>query len=282
MAISAALGERRDVQLPQGTVAYRERGSGPPLVLVHGIFVNGALWRRVVSLLAEDFRCVIPDLPLGAHAAPMPADADLSPPALARLVADFLAALELDEVTLVGNDTGGAFCQLLAADHRERLGRLVLTNCDAFDRFPPPALRPLQWGARAPGGVLGLAQLLRLGPARRAFMATVAHRAPEPAVLESFFRPLLEDAGVRRDIAKVLVAISNRYTLRAATSFSAFDRPVLVAWGEEDLFFPLRYAERLAAAFPDARLERIPGSRTFVPEDRPDALAELVRDFARG
>ncbi|MDP8943969.1 MAG: alpha/beta hydrolase [Actinomycetota bacterium] len=281
MAISTALGERRDVQLPDGTIAYRERGSGPPLVFVHGVFVNGDLWRRLVPLLADEFRCVVPDMPLGAHAAPMRADADLSPPALARLVADFLAALDLREVTLVGNDTGGAFCQLVVADHPERIGRLVLTNCDAFERLPPPLLRPLWWGARIPGALLGIGQVLRLRPARRAFMATVAHRAPEGTILDSFFRPLLEDPGVRRDIAKVLRGISNRYTLRAAASFPAFDRPVLIAWGEQDVFFPLRYAERLAEAFPDARLERIPGSRTFVPEDHPEALAKLIAGFVR-
>src|SRR3954454_18378020 len=125
MSISEALGEQHEVNLPQGTIRYRDRGQGPPIVFVHGALVNGDLWRKVVPELAKDFRCVTPDLPLGSHEIPMPANADLSPPAVAKLIADFLAALDLTDVTLVGNDTGGAMCQLVVTSHPERIGRLV-------------------------------------------------------------------------------------------------------------------------------------------------------------
>ena len=147
-----------EIRLPQGTVRYREAGSGRPIVFVHGLLVNGALWRKVTPGLESDYRCIVPDLPLGSHRIPMDEDADLSPPGVARLISDFLAALDLDGVILVGNDTGGAICQLVAAHHPERLGGLVLTPCDAYENFLPPAFRPLQYAARVPGLITALIQ----------------------------------------------------------------------------------------------------------------------------
>src|SRR5688500_12396538 len=145
MAISEALGKRKEVLLRQGPIRYCERGSGEPIVFVHPMVLNGDLWRKVVPLLAGEFRCITPDWPLGGHDAPMTPAADLSPPGIAAIVADFLEELDLDGVTLVGNDTGGAIAQLVATRHPERLGRLALVTCDAFDNFPPPAAKPLVW-----------------------------------------------------------------------------------------------------------------------------------------
>ncbi len=130
-----------EIQLSQGTVRYRDEGAGPPVLFVHGVLVDGRAWDRVVPRLTDRARCIVPDLPLGAHQVPMPADADLSPLGLARLIVELIERLELDDVTLVGNDTGGALCQLVAAHHPQRLGRLVLTNCDSFEHFPPKQFR---------------------------------------------------------------------------------------------------------------------------------------------
>src|SRR2546428_6959136 len=151
MAISETLGNQKEVQLPQGTIAYRERGTGEPIVFVHGALGNADLWRKVVPELSKDFRCIGPDLPLGSHSRPLPADADLSPPGAAKLIADFIAALDLENVTLVANDTGGALSQLVVTRHPERIGRLGLTNCDAYNKFPPSFFRHLFWGAHCPG-----------------------------------------------------------------------------------------------------------------------------------
>src|SRR5215213_152987 len=137
-----------EITLPHGTIRYRDEGEGPAVVFIHGLLVDRRVWQPVADRLATDVRCVVPDLPLGSHTIPMNADADLSPTGLARLIADLLDALELEDVTLVGNDTGGALSQLVAARHPERLGRLVLTNCDAFENFPPKMFRPLVVAAR--------------------------------------------------------------------------------------------------------------------------------------
>ncbi len=136
------------VDLPQGRVNYRIAGPPdrtlPPVVFVHGMLVNGELWTGVASTLAErGIRSYAPDLPLGAHATAMKPDADLSPRGVARLLLSFLESLGLTDVTLAGNDTGGALCQFLIDTDSSRIGRLVLTNCDAFDQFPPPLVWPM-------------------------------------------------------------------------------------------------------------------------------------------
>jgi len=275
--------EPREVRLPQGTIRYREAGAGEPIVFVHGLLVNGLLWRKVVPALEAEFRSIVPDLPLGSHSIAMDTDAELTPPDLARLIADFIAALDLESVTLVGNDTGGALSQLVAVNHPERIGRLVLTNCDAYENFLPPAFRPLQWLAHVPGAVFAIAQSMRARPVQRLPIAYgwLTKRPIDPEVMRAYLRPVMSDRAVRRDVAKVLRGISNSYTLAAAQRFAEFDRPVLLAWGRDDRFFKPSYAERLAQAFPDARLEWIEDGLTFVPEEQAERVAELIGAFVR-
>jgi pimeloyl-ACP methyl ester carboxylesterase len=272
------------VDLDAGTIRYRDSGSGPPIVFAHGLLVDGTLWRKVTPLLEGGFRCVVPDLPLGSHRAAMRADADLTPPGVARILADFIAALDLDDVTLVGNDTGGAISQLVAANHPERLGRLVLTPCDAYENFLPPFFRPMQYAAKVPGLLTALVQPVRLRAVQRSplgFGMLISPDNVDPDVLDSWVRPYLTDGGVRRDAIKFLRSITNRYTIEAAEKLKTFDRPTLIAWAPEDRFFKLRFAERLADEIPNARLVRIENSRTFVSEDQPERLAEEIASFVR-
>lgn len=274
---------QRTVDLPQGTIRYRDVGRGAPIVFVHGLLVDGTLWRKVTPRLEGDFRCIVPDLPLGSHRVPLAPDADRSPRGVAHLLADFMAALELEDVTLVANDTGGAIAQLLVTERPERIARLVLTPCDCYENFLPPAFRPLQWAARVPGLITASLQPLRLPRLRRLPVAYGAlTRRPVPdEVLEGWVAPALEDRGVRADVIAFLRAIDSRDTLAAAERLREFHRPVLIAWAPEDRFFKLRFAERLAGDLPDARLERIEDSLTFVPEDQPERLADLIAAFVR-
>jgi pimeloyl-ACP methyl ester carboxylesterase len=273
----------REAALPAGTVRYREMGTGEPVVLVHGLLNNGLLWREVAPLLAKDFRVIAPDLPLGSHQPPLAQGTDLTPPGLARIVADFLSALELENVTLVGNDTGGAISQLVAVDHPERLGRLVLTPCDAYDNFLPAMFKPLQVLARVPGAVWLVGQTLRPRPARRLPLAFgwLSKRPLAPEVSDAFMAPVLSDRRIRREVSAVLKGISSKYTLAAAERFGSFEKPVLLAWAPDDRFFPMEHAERLSKAFPDARLETIEDSYTYTPVDQPQRTAELIAEFAR-
>jgi pimeloyl-ACP methyl ester carboxylesterase len=285
MSNSAALGEEQTVEVPGGTIAYRDRGEGPPIVFVHGLLVDATIWQEVAeSVAARGFRCVMPSLPLGSHRTPMGPEADLSPVGLAAIIDAFLEALDLTGVTLVGNDTGGAICQLVAAHHPARLGRLVLTPCDAYENFLPPAFRPLQYAARVPGLLTALMQGGRIGPMRRGplgFGLLTKRRPIDDETLKGYIDPFLADPRVRRDALKVLRGISNRQTLEAAERLRSFDHPTLLAWAPEDRFFKLRYAERLAAEIPGARLVEIEDSLTFVPEDQPERLADAIAQFVR-
>jgi pimeloyl-ACP methyl ester carboxylesterase len=281
MATVAPLGAFQEVSLPQGTVRYYDQGTGPTLVFIHGLLANSLLWSRVIPRLASHFRCIALDLPLGAHSRPLHPDADMSPLGVAQLVADFLEALDLHEVTLIGNDTGGAICQLVIAHHPERIIRLVLTNCDAFEHFFPPLVSPFHYGARLFGIQFAnfLALMLRARSAQRLFVAALSHRRLSLAELDAAFHPLLHQPFVRSDMTRFLRAVSNRYTLEAARTFSDFHHPVLLVWGRDDPFFSSRLAVRLQQAFPDATLKRLSHSRAFVPLDQPEVFAQQIMEF---
>jgi pimeloyl-ACP methyl ester carboxylesterase len=209
--------------------------------------------------------------------------ADLSARGLSRLIAEFMERLELEDVTLVGNDTGGALCQLVVAYHPERLGRLVLTSCDAFENFPPPAVRPLLTALKLPGALVTTSVLGRLRAVRRAaFKAMPLTMQPIPdEQVKSWVAPLA-DKRIRADLATVVRGIDPAVTIAAAERLRDFDRPALIAWGAEDRFFPFSDAERLAATLPNARLERVPGARAFVQLDAPERLAEMIGSVTNG
>ena len=236
----------------------------------------------MTPLLEDRFRCIVPDLPLGSHREPMSPDADLSPPGLARIVAGFMEALDLEDVTLVANDTGGAISQITAAHHPERIGRLLLTNCDAFENFLPPAFRPMQWAARVPGGLTGMMAGMRFAPLRRLPNAygRLIKRDFDGAPTRDWVDPFLTNRAIRRDTVKVLKGIDPKHTFEAAERLRDFDRPALLAWAVEDRFFKLSFAERLARTIRGAELEKIEDSYTFVSEDQPERLAELTGEFA--
>ena len=280
---SDALGPARQIDVGHGPLRVHEAGTGAPIVFVHGLLVNANLWRKVVTRLAPDFRCLALDLPLGSHVVPVRPDADLTPTGLADLIADALEALDLHEVTLVGNDTGGALSQILVTRRPERIGRLVLTSCDAFDNFPPKMFRPLQVVARIPGAIPTFFAPLRLRPPRRLPFAFgwLSKRPIDREAEDSYTLPALTNKEIRRDVRRALPAIKPRYTLDAAERLPSFAKPALIAWSSEDRFFPVDHGRRLATLLPNARLELIEAARTFSPEDQPDRLAELIAAFAR-
>ena len=283
MARSVALGTVHEVELPMGRIRYRERGEGPPVVFVHGLLVNADLWRAVVPGIADaGFRCIAPDWPLGSHEVAMP-HADLSPPGLAALIAAFLDRLDLSDVTIVANDTGGALTQILMAEHPERLGRVVLTPSDSLERFFPPVFASMPTVARIPGSLWLMAQLLRVRALHRLPVAFgwVAKRPVPPEIADSYLQPSRRSKAVRDDLRRFLRGVHRRHTLAAATAFPTFAKPVLLAWTTEDRLFPLELAHRLAGLLPQATVVAIDDSYTFVPEDQPELLTKLVIDFAR-
>jgi pimeloyl-ACP methyl ester carboxylesterase len=279
-ATATAEGTAKTVELSQGPIRYGDRGEGEPIVFVHGFLVDGRLWEATAERLSESYRCITPDWPMGSHRAPMKPDADLSPPGIARLIADFLAALELDGVTIVANDSGGAISQVLVTSHPERIARLVLTNCDSYDNFPPFPFNAMSPVARLPGGMTAMSLPFRIAPVRRAAYGLFAKRPIPSQLVDDWMAPSLSDPAIKRDARKFTLGMHKRHTLAAAERFGELEIPVLLAWAPDDRFFELGDAERLARDIPDARLETIPDAKTFVALDQPERLAELVAGFA--
>lgn len=272
----------KTLTLPQGRISYREAGSGPVLVLLHGALTNSGIWRKVMGPLSRHYRCIAPDLPLGAHSAPMADDADLSPPGMAQLIEDFLAALDLRDVTVLGNDTGGAYAQIHAARHPGRLRRLVLSNCDALEVFPPAHFAGLQRAISVPGYLGVMAALFRIRPLLKSslVLGLLSHRLTGGEIFDLYMRHFTGSAGVRRDFRKVALGWSAAHTLHAADILRGSDMPVLLLWGQDDeVLFPWSLAERLAAVFPRAELTGVPGALTYVQEDAPEAFVEAVVTF---
>lgn len=280
MDVTAPLGRPNVVDLPQGPVRTYTCGDGPALVFVHGLFSNAAAWRKVVPLLSDRYTCVTADWPFGSHHIPMRDGADLTPRGIAETVADVLDALDLRDVVLIGNDGGTMLSQLVTAYRPERLAGLVLTSGDAFENFPPPMFRYLCWLARVPGGIALAGQALRIRPLRRMPNAYgwLAHERLSHRLLDHYLDPL-RDPRLRRDGVSFLRSVSNSYTLDAARTFPRFEPPVLIAWSEDDKFFPVEHAARFASAFPNARQHIVPASRTYIADDQPERLAKLISDF---
>jgi pimeloyl-ACP methyl ester carboxylesterase len=271
---------KEEIQLGAGRIRYRDVGQGPALVFVHGFLVDGRLWDGVVDELSDRFRCVVPDLPFGSHRIAMAPNADLSPVGLAALIAELIEKLELDDVTIVGNDSGGAVSQVLVTTRPKRIGRLVLTNCDTHENFPPGIFKALPPLAKLPGGPWLLLQPFRIGALTRLAFAPFSAAGVPPAYVAAWSEGAFADTGVRHDLGKVTAGLQKRYTLAAAEALRGSQLPILLAWAPGDRFFPMRYAERLASEAGNARIVEIPGAKTFVPLDQPAKLAAEIAQFA--
>ena len=268
------------IDLSSGTLDYLDTGGdGPTLVLLHGLLMDSSLWDGPIADLSTDHRCIAPTLPLGAHRHPV--SGDLSLPAIARLVEEFLDRLDLHDVTLVGNDTGGALVQLVLAGKPERVVRAVLVSCEAFDNVPPGLTgKVLVLSGRLSPRLFGaFMQQLRLRAVRRLPIAFGWLTKRGDATTARWIRPVLTSQEIRRDTVRMLRAIDGRAVAEATAALPSFHRPALVVWAAEDRVMPPEHGRRLAELLPDARLVEVADSYTLVPLDQPAALAGAVRDF---
>ncbi|GGF95239.1 oxidoreductase [Rhodococcoides trifolii] len=272
-----------DIDLSCGTIEYGDTGGdGPVLVFLHGLTMDGTLWRHVVDRLQPEYRCITPTLPLGGHRRPMNPDADLSLLGMGLLVGEFVERLDLSGVTLIQNDWGGAQV-LIANGPTDRIARLVLTACEAFDNYPPGISRKMLTAAmRIPGGGAVLMNALRFTPIRRApgSWGWMSKRPVPKAVMDNWFRPATTEPFIRRDLRKYVLSVPDEETLlRWAQDNASFAKPVLIVWGTEDKVMPIDHARRLAQLYPVSTLVELADTYTLIPEDRPDALAREIGDF---
>ena len=262
-------------------IEYTDTGTGSTVLFVHGVYVTGAVWNDVVAELGEGFRCIAPTWPLGAHSTPTDG-ADLGAEAAARRIVHFMEALDLSDVTVVANDTGGGLVLASLGDpglDTSRIARLVLTNCDSYEHFPPGSFAQIVKLCRVSSRVGGvIVRLLATGSGQSFFLKAVSKHPPSRERQREIFGAFATSGAARRDAVKVTASLDPALTLRAAPAIEAFDKPVTLTWGTEDQLFPLDHAHRLRDAFPRASLIEIPGSSTFVMLDAPGKLAEAIRN----
>ena len=271
------------VTIPAATLHYRTAGpessTAPPVVFVHGFLVDSRLWDPVSELLAAaGIRSYLVDWPLGSHRTSMGPDADLSPAGVAGMVNDVVDALGLDDVTLVGSDTGGAICQLLLADDPQRIGRVVLTNCDAFENFPPKVFLPLFLAAQRTWLTKLLLAPMRLRWVRHSPLAFgLLMRRPRDAELtRRWLSPAQTEPEIRHDLARFARGVDRRSLVAAAPLLGKFSGPARLVWGTADRCFTVASGRRLAAAFADGDLIEVDGASTFVSVDEPAAVADAI------
>ena len=266
------------VTLDAGTIHYDVTGpaEGRPVVFIHGYAMAASLWAPLGARLgARGLRCFAPTWPIGSHPEPLRPGADRTLPGLAAIVDAFLAALGLDDVVLVGNDTGGLVAQMVAVAHPDRLGALVLTSCDAFEHFPPPVLKPLILASRTRLTFRAAMQPLRSAAARRRAYGALSHSDVDDLAAQ-WVKPALENPAIAEDLRVLTASMRQETSVAAAAGLGGFTRPALVAWSADDAFFPVEDGRRLATTLPNAQLHVIEGARTFAMLDQPDRLAELI------
>jgi pimeloyl-ACP methyl ester carboxylesterase len=262
-------------------IEYTDTGSGPTILFVHGVYVTGALWDDVIGELGDGFRCIAPTWPLGAHSTST-TGADIGAEAASQRIVHFIEALDLTDVTVVANDTGGGLVLACLGDtslDKSRISRLVLTNCDSYEHFPPGSFAQIvklcRLSSAAGGGIL---RLLATGPGQKFFLKAVSKHPPTADRQREIFGAFATSGAARRDAVTVTASLDPALTLRAAAAIEAFDKPVTLTWGTDDDLFPVEHAHRLRDAFPQATLTEIPDCSTFVMVDAPQKLAAAIRN----
>ncbi|GAB2516571.1 alpha/beta fold hydrolase [Nocardia heshunensis] len=269
------------IELSHGTLRYRDTGTGPVVVFVHGFLLNSNTWRHVIpTVAAAGYRCLAPDLPVGGHTLPMP-DADLTVAGVASILEEFLERLDLREVTLVANDSGGAITQVLLVRRPERVARAVLAGVDCYEYFPPPILRWAPLFAALPGSTRMLTEAMRVRALHRLpfTFGRITERPIPRDVMDGYLTPSRTSAAIRADARRFLRDASPQRTLDAARLLHTLTIPVLIVWGSRDRMIPVAFAQRLATDIPHATLHLIDDAQMLIQEDQPHALAARIVEF---
>ena len=270
------------VETPSGRISYASAGSGPAALFVHGVVLNKHLWRHQLTELSDLRRCIAVDL-LAHGDTEIASDQDLSVTANAKMLKEVLDVLKIDQVDLVGNDSGGGIAQILAALNPERVRTLTLTNCDTHDNWPPEAFKPFVDMVKA-GGLRDTlnAMLADKTIFRSSGALGSAYERPETVTdedIETYLRPLVRTEQRTRDLQRFVVAFNNKHTRAIEPQLRELRAPTLIVWGTDDVYFPVKWAYWLAETIPGAKPPvELEGARIFFPEERADEFNRLLRD----
>jgi pimeloyl-ACP methyl ester carboxylesterase len=272
MITEQAVITKSNVTTPSGRISYIEAGTGPVALFVHGVLLNGSLWRHQLAQLSDLRRCIAVDLLAHGDTGIAPGQ-DVSVTANAQMLVEFIDALQIHQVDLVGNDSGGGIAQIFAALNPSRIRTFTLTDCDAHDNWPPPAFKPFLEMAAA-GGLRGAldAMLADKNFYRSPQVLGAAYEHPEELsdeMIEVYLRPLVSSDQRTLDLQRFLAAFDCRHTVTVEPLLQRLHAPTLIVWGTDDVFFDLQWSHWLARTIPGTRRRvEFEGARIFFPEER--------------
>ena len=281
MSLNQAVVSKRSVVTPSGQISYTESGTGPVALFVHGVLLNGHLWRHQLDQLSDLRRCIAVDL-LAHGDTEIAVDQDVSVTANAKMLQEFLDALQIDQVDLVGNDSGGGIAQIFAALNPSRVRTLTLTDCDTHDNWPPEAFKPFLEMA-AGGGLRGAldAMLTDKNFYRSAQALGPAYEHPEQLAdetIETYLRPLVSSEKRTYDLQRFLAAFDNKHTLAVEAQLQKLQAPTLIVWGTDDIYFDVQWSHWLAKTIPGTqRRIELKDARIFFPEERAAEFNQELR-----
>ncbi len=271
-----------NLEIDGNIIQYQGYGKGKPMVFIHGAFSSGNTWRKIIPTLSNSYHCIVPEWPFGGHKIPILKEMDFSPDGIAHLIAKFLKKLALQECIIVSNDTGGAYAQVFASKYPEMVSHLILSNCEGFDIFPPKKFQSLSTLVKVPGYLWLMAKLFTFKPSLKWDMTfgLLSHALQKQELYEFYVKHFTESKLIRDDFRKMAIQWSPTYTEKAAIDLKKFDKPVLIAWGKDDLkLFPMELGQRLKSIFSEVTFKEIKNSKTYVQEDNPNALIESIIQF---
>jgi len=277
------LTHEHSVQIASGRIGYQEQGSGPVALFVHGVLLNSHLWRHQLAQLSDIRRCIAVDLMAHGRTEIAPSQ-DVSVTAQAQMLLQFLDALDIEQVDLVGNDSGGGIAQIFAATHPQRVRSLVLTNCDAHDNWPPEAFKPVL-AMSAAGGLPGTLQAMLADKSvyRSAQALGPAYEDPQQVSDETiarYLQPHVRTPQRTQDLERFLASFDASHTLAVEAGLKALAAPTLIVWGTDDIYFDVRWSTWLAETIPGTRRRvEFDGARIFFPEERWAEFNAELRGF---
>jgi pimeloyl-ACP methyl ester carboxylesterase len=283
MAANKSVFKKHSVQTPSGRISYTDEGSGPVALFVHGVLLNGYLWRHQQADLSDVCRTIAVDLLAHGDTEIAPTQ-DVSVLANAKMLNEFLGALNIEKADVIGNDSGGGICQIFSALYPQRLRSLTLTNCDTHDNWPPEAFKPFVAMVKA-GGLRNTLEAMLSNKAiyRSPDALGPAYEHPEKVMdetIETFLRPFVVTDQRTRDLERFVNAFDNKYTVEVEPKLRALKAPTLIVWGTDDVYFDLKWSEWLAKTIPGTkRRVELKDARIFFPEERAEDFNRELRDF---
>jgi len=263
-------------------IQYIDEGKGIPILFIHGTLSNSNTWRKVIPELSKKYRCIAIDLPIGSHFVPMSDHVNLSPIGIANIIKEFVQYLNIDKVIIVANDTGGAYAQIFASIYPENIEKLILSNCEAMDVFPPSKFKYLIEAVKIPGFTYLLSKAFKIKSllTSNLMMGLLSHQLTNDELSEFYLKSFIENKKVRKNFASNAKKWSPKYTIEAAEKLKLVVFPVLILWGEDDnKLFPLKLGQKLKSIFKNSQLIIIPKAKTYVQEDQPEIIIKEIIQF---